>query len=577
MPIDQDGNPTRRPAQAIFNEAKEQLKIKLGNDRDVETSPESKIIEAGVALPLTEIEQDFVDALLNMTPTTAGEGMMERHLQDWVGFDRVQARRSEGSVKLTLKSALDSGDHDPFFVVGDLIFVDTAGNLYDLHENVELSASPSSEVTAHLIAQVPGAAGNIGINGIVSPNGVRFGSTAAQTRFNANVQSFTNEEEFTGGTNLEDPADYLARFAAAKVARGDSSIDGLIVALYEAQIGVTYADGIENREQQVGQEDTLAESTGTGTASQTIDATNTKLAWAITTTERRTPGFVRAKLASDSALVCSVRVETDAAGSPSGVLAHPDLTIDEFDFDGTNSTIVAFDEKFQSYLPPGTYHTVFTRVSGSGTFDGSTGGTAHVKIYNGSWANDATVTEINAALIGGLPIGAYRMIIEGGTDADVGKVIHKKGPMGGIDDGKDFADVTHVGGGTIRRYFERPSSTGIVVSITVTKLPEFTGDADAIRDVIVRYVGGTLTDGTNARGLGQTEKLIRLHAISRVLRDDSTAGLENVTEFLLARESLRATPDDLLSGDTSDLVPAANERFKITDPATQIKVVINEA
>lgn len=139
-------------------------------------------------------------------------------------------------------------------------------------------------------------------------------------------------------------------------------------------------------------------STATGAASATIDGTRTRLAQRVVLAEALHIRGFGAKLATDAALACSVRLETDSSGSPSGTLVDSDLT-GTLDFDGTTFTTGDFTDDV--LVAAGTYWLVFTRTAGSGTFDGAASGTAdQVKTYNGAWGLDATIDNAHAMLSG---------------------------------------------------------------------------------------------------------------------------------------------------------------------------------
>jgi parallel beta-helix repeat protein len=132
---------------------------------------------------------------------------------------------------------------------------------------------------------------------------------------------------------------------------------------------------------------TVFGSGATGTGSQTIDGTRTRIAQTFTLAS---PGYVSqwsARLATNSVLACTVRIETDSAGSPSGVLANANLaTSHTFTGTGVEGSFFTGITK----LAAGTYWLVFSRTSGSGTFDGAASGTAdQVKSYNGAWGLEA--------------------------------------------------------------------------------------------------------------------------------------------------------------------------------------------
>lgn len=145
----------------------------------------------------------------------------------------------------------------------------------------------------------------------------------------------------------------------------------------------------------------ILNSVATGTNSELIDATRTRIAqkfsvvgsefvqaWnASTVTAAGTPTF-------------TVRVETDNVGIPSGVLAHANLQRTGWiPTSGTETSQVFVSG---AVLDEGDYWLVFERTAGDARFDGGATGTANqVYTYNGTWAVSTLVENLNVEVIRG--------------------------------------------------------------------------------------------------------------------------------------------------------------------------------
>jgi hypothetical protein len=414
---------------------------------------------------------------------------------------------------------------------------------------------------ASVRAQVAGAAGNIdpdSIDDVSFPGGATIGE-----RWATNVGEFGNQDAFDGGQDEETIALYRTRVRNRLHANPECSLDGLIAAVDDGVDGVESVSGQENTDDTGSTINKVFDSNQTGTASETIDGTTTKIAQKFVTTEERFVQHANAKLASDTSLICKVRIETDTAGSPSGALANAYFEKTNFDFDGTNLSTVTFDNG--AYLPAGTYWLVFERTSGSGTFDGGTGGTAdQVKNNDGTWALDANVENLNSEVLGGIPPHGARIYVDGGDADAIAQELWESHSTGTTLDGVDSGTAKDRNNADQTVRFERPTIVPIYIDITITKTDDFSGDEDTIRDEIVDYIGGLDTGGTSHPGLAVDFDVIRNKLITRVL---SLTGLVNIT-------SLKLDTVDPPVATTGDIGIAVGEKAKIEDIAADVDVTL---
>lgn len=702
---------------------------RLGAEGDIGAA-----LRAFAALPLDEVEQAFVDMARVMFPSTAPGQMLDKHLDDYLGFSRLAARRATGEVDITLESALSDSDFDPFLSAGSVIFIDTAGNRYDLTEDVTLGASDTTSATAKIRAQETGGQGNVASGQITD---VEFVTGTASTRWNNHVSSFTNSDALSGGRDEESDADYFRRFRESNAARPDSTLDGIPAALESADIGVTDADIIENSDLDATQDNTPFNHDEESGSTQTIDGTTTLIAQRVTMPRRRFVQYVNAKLASDTDLVVDVEFQGHDSGNnePDGSRINDRFDFDGWDFDGTNLTSLTFSKG--AYIADAvTFWVVMERTGGSGTFaggpiaqkvtnggfetystspgapdnwnkfatdetfevtkettnidagsnavkidtgadsapgadigieqsldlepgikyefkvqactDGSSGEVPTMWVYDvtndqvveevtgtdggtsyedltatlvpeedvvygirlgmrsedsstndvvyfdeasvtnvdvslkvssdggSTWSTEGNVDALFMEVIGGVPQHNFRILAEGGADDDVGQVIYDHRP-GGIEGDGSVSATVDTDEGTTTQWFDRILQVPVVFSVTVTTTDDFGGDEDTIRDIIVNYVGGKRTDGTEIGGLGVKDTLVRNEIISRLLEDDRITGTQDVTELLLERQENRSSPSALQSGDTSNLSPSSGEKLRVIDPSTDIEVTLNDA
>lgn len=406
---------------------------------------------------------------------------------------------------------------------------------------------------------------------------VSFNTSPAATDWAAKVSTFTNNLTLTGGRDKETDVAFRDRVRASFASVRSASPDGLTVALQEVT-GVRGVSVVENTTALPTADETEFDNTAhTGTASTTtLDSANDKIAQRFQVTKRIYVSDFSAQLASDTDLVCTVRIETDTAGEPSGTLAHANLTLSGFDFNGTAQTGGQFANG--AYLSAGTdYWLVFEWESGSGTFDGDTAGTADQVKGNtgGSWVDDATIENANLQVVGGIPPHAFRAYVSSGAVDAIAQAIWKNRPAGILSDGSVSGNAIDRGGTTRTQYFERPQDVAVVVKIVVTKKTGFTGDEDDIRDTIIDYIGGFNVNNDFIEGVTVAEELVYNEIISRVLDDDNLPALKDITTLYIGRKADFADPSFLTASEVVNLTAEQDEEFTIEDATLDIDVTIN--
>ena len=528
-----------------------------------------KLLEAALVLPMAEAEAVMDDIYRQIFFEDQTGDNLDKFLEAF-GAIRKVARRATGDVNVTLNTALTTPPEvDPFFPSGSLTFLDTAGRKYELIEDISVNGTTS--LVLPLRALELGGDGNIEIDSIVD---VQFISSSISARWAANVASFTNDVAFIGGRDLQTDRLLRQEVRNARATRPHSGIDGLVEALrrHEAD-GVIAVSGFEN-ETNIGQsQDKVFDSDTTGTASETIEAggTYTKIAQKLTPSERR---FIQHFGARVDYTVPTpefrVRLETDNAGEPSGV-----LVASGFDKRGVGLDDDSFDTgtwDLGEYVETtSTIWLVWEVEVGSCTFDGdNAGGTNNVRRWDGAaWSASAVVKNLNMELIGGIPPSGFRLVIGGtATSTLIAQAIWDNKAAGARSDGLVSGTATDVSDRLQTMRWDEPDLTAVKATVVVTKTSEFDGDEDSIRDVIIEYIGGLDTGGNAHLGLNVNAKIVRNEIISRILEDANLKGLEDVTTLTIGRVSG--------SESASNLVPNDGEEFFVDDPA-DLSVTINEA
>lgn len=397
-----------------------------------------------------------------------------------------------------------------------------------------------------------GAAGNIeeaSITGRDIPN------PTVQSRFDTIVASYSNLEAFVGGSDRESRAEFRARARRARSARGTSSPGGIVEGMTDGTIaGVLSADIEENHTDEWTSVDTVLDNSDkTGAASETIDGTTTRISQKFVVAEHTSAVSGALDLATDAGLVGDVAIQADTAGSASGV----DLVVATGYTPGSTAR-VTFEFDDGELLPPGTYHWVFRRTAGSGTFEGSAAGaTNNVKVYSGAWALSANVEDIRIEIFGGLPPHSFRLYVEGGADDVVAQGIYGLRAPGIYSDGPESGTALDVAGRDVTVRFARPVDVPVVVYAEADVLNTFSGSLSDLKDLLKEYINGELR---------VSQRLVFDEAKARLLHgDDRTIGVARVPVFRIGRRSAFPTPGDLTGAEVIDLVPQRGERFSVQD------------
>lgn len=416
-----------------------------------------------------------------------------------------------------------------------------------------------------VVADSPGTDGNIAAESVSSQT---FSNATASSRWDNIVSTADNLVAFKGGRNLETAAAMRSRARLARAARETGSRDGILKALRDLTEGVEGADVLENTTEDWGTQDTILDNAAdTGTSSESIDATNTRISQSFTTTQFQSASAVAVNLATQTGFVFTLTIQGDSAGEPDGTPVSTKFTKTAATPGATGRTVYTFDNTRGDFLEAGTYHVVLERTAGSATLEGSGdgGGDSNVRIFTGTWAQSANIDEAAVEVFGGLPPKSLRAYVKGGTSTGIAQSVYGQKPLGIYSDGTELGTAEDLDGRDVSIRFSRPTEIGVVFSVTVDITSAFGGDADTIKDLLIEYAGGEDSDGDDWSGLNVTEDLIRQEAMSRLLHGDlRTVGVKDITLFRVGRkEGAIATPGDLTSANVNNLTAAQGEQFRI--------------
>lgn len=556
---------TKRNAAAIMDSLISALRAQFGNDIDVTpTGTARKILEAGLMLPLVETDASLDELHRQMFFESATSDNLDKIVEP-IGFQRRPAKRASGVVNVALGGALSTPpEASPWIPAGGAVFVDTAGRKYENIADVNVDGTNALSIPVRAVDL--GVSGNISANAIID---VQFTTTPVSQRWATNVVSFTNDAPFSGGRDRETDRLFRQRIRNSNASKPQSSLNGIITIVEELGDDVI-ATGIENDTDVGGTENKVFDSNGAGTQSEALSVGATsKIAMRVPAgLARRFIQHFNTKVTHGaSAPTFKVSINKSETGLP-GVIVYEHVMTSHY---SPASGQVVGGSFHQGFYPDPALDlwVVFEITAGNATFDGDATGTlGDVKVWNGSaWVNSA-LRRLNLELIGGVPPHAFRLFISGGDANAIAEAIGTAKPAGIATDGLTVGTYTDNSGRPRSIYFDRPIITPVKMTITVTQTPAFEGTADALRDIIIEYVGGTDTKGVIHEGLLVNQKVVRNEIISRILEDANIVGLEDVTALTIGRKSGAEF--------TANLTPTDGEEFTVESPA-DIVVTINVA
>jgi len=135
-------------------------------------------------------------------------------------------------------------------------------------------------------------------------------------------------------------------------------------------------------------------------------------------------------------------------------------------------------------------------------------------------------TDVDNTGSGGLPPHSFEAVVFGGTDSDVAETIFDEkavtardygGANGTLVTETVTSDVT---GDTRQISFSRPTQVNVDVTMEIVVTDEYIGD-EALRDRVVDYIGGVMSDGSTERGLGVEEDVVLDKVRDVVVGDDT--------------------------------------------------------
>jgi hypothetical protein len=379
-------------------------------------------------------------------------------------------------------------------------------------------------VDVDVTAEVSGADGNVSADTITVIVSTLTG-----------VDSVNNNSATSGGADRESDEVLRARALKHPAVRGSATSDAIQSHVIDEVDAVRNVHVKVNNDHDTTADDTFDSGDGTGTDSETIsnDGSHTRISSTFTVP-------VGGKWVQDVEFVgkhgtstptVKVRIEGDNGGQPDGNLEDSHHEKTGISPNDNATTGVKFERP--GFLPQGTYHVVIEETGGSEfILDGDTAGdTDEVNVFDGtSWSLSSNIENANMDIVAGTPPHSVQPYIQGGSDADVSEALLEIVGGGIRTWGENKYTVTDDSGTKHDIRHSDPDQVTIYTDVTITSNDDWdsTNGPDAIRDEIVRYIGGTGTEGTFYRGLVLGSDVIHSKLIDVIHDVTGVADVETV-------------------------------------------------
>lgn len=178
---------------------------------------------------------------------------------------------------------------------------------------------------------------------------------------------------------------------------------------------------------------------------------------------------------------------------------------------------------------------------------------------------------------GGLPPHSFEAVVYGGDDQDIAETIHDKKALTARDyGGAHGTAVTQTvtadsNGQSFDISFSHPTAVNIDITMDVVADDTYVGDEE-LKDRIVKYVGGTLSDGTTQLGLDVGEDMM-VDEIEEIVTGREDTGVIGF-DMNASTEEITTTPSKTTNSNGLEVVSIGANEVAQTD-ATDGSITIN--
>lgn len=191
-------------------------------------------------------------------------------------------------------------------------------------------------------------------------------------------------------------------------------------------------------------------------------------------------------------------------------------------------------------------------------------GVTSVTIYENKTENDNTGT-------GGLPPHSFEAVVHGGENLDVAQAIFDKKALTSRDyGGAHGTSVTKTitadsNGQQFDIQFTRPTALAVSMTMDIVVSDTFIGK-DKLKDRIIEYIGGTLTDGSKAVGLGVGEDVM-VDEVEDIVTGENETGVIGF-DMNASSTELSTTPAKTTNSNGLQIVDVGANEVPEIDPSS---------
>lgn len=500
--IDQFGTFVPKRLDHIIQDLKIYMRLSHGPDLGLAPGDPDLNLVHGFAPEIRTAWTGMHASYLQSFITTA-EGEALDQLCALLQIYRRQALKAIGSVTFSRQSAAPLGGIN--VPIGTIVA--TVSGIRFSTTAASSIPEASTSVSVGIEANEAGGDGTVGANTI---------QTLITTV--SGVDSVNNPTATSGGRDREEDDELRAR------ALGNPSLRGVATpnAIQSRLAAVALEAYVANNPLPNATSDKTVLAAGSGaTNSQEIRTANSEAIsrkFVVPSPGKWIQDFTLKVVHGGTAPTVTISIVGDSSGLPNDTLVSSECQL--VGLAPANGTTSAVHMAVPHFYPAGTYHVKAKPTVGSFFLKG----TAHVAgtdtgFHNGtSWALN-TVIDLGAiGVLAGIGPHGIEAFVEGGTEDDIAAALLKALGGGTTTTGDIAKDPLDQSGNPQRVYFSRPTTQLIYadVSVKVTSDWDAVNGPNAIRDALVRYIGGTDSKGAVYTGLAMGEDVIWTAAIAAI-------------------------------------------------------------
>lgn len=173
------------------------------------------------------------------------------------------------------------------------------------------------------------------------------------------------------------------------------------------------------------------------------------------------------------------------------------------------------------------------------------------------------------SIVDGLPPYSFECVVLGGNSFEIASEIFDTKAVtaqdvGGVNGTEVVETITAINGQQFDISFSRPSTVSVTIDVSIATTDTYIGD-DSLKDMIVNYIGGQTTDGTDIIGLGVGEN-VYIDEVENIIVGADETGVRGIDDA-----NTTYSPTTSTDGSGLEIISVADSEVATID-ATDITI-----